>query len=103
MQRGKVLRRSPELWLDAIMAEFKVSGHFVVPIRRAAKFCLVLALAVIPTDARTAPIDTEHLFGFTIGSDVGEVGEKEIESSVTGRFGKQTGTYNAGSGTRSEH
>jgi hypothetical protein len=61
----------------------------------------MLMLATIPTSARTAPIDTEHLFGFTIGSDVGEVGEREIESSATGRFGKQTGTYNAASGTLS--
>jgi hypothetical protein len=61
----------------------------------------MLALALIPTYARTATIDTEHLFGFTIGSDVGEVGEREAESSVTGRFGKQTGTYNAASGTLS--
>lgn len=27
--------------------------------------------------ARADPIDTEHLFGFTIGTDVGEIGEKE--------------------------
>jgi len=61
----------------------------------------MLALALVPTDARTATIDTEHLFGFIIGTDVGEVGEKEVESSATGRFGKQTGTYNAASGTLS--
>ena len=61
----------------------------------------MLALAIIPTAAHTAPIDTEHLFGFTIGSDVGEVGEREIEGSVTGRFAKQAGTYNAASGTLS--
>ena len=61
----------------------------------------MLALVIIPTGARTATIDTEHLFGFTIGTDVGEVGEREAESSVTGRFGKQTGTYNAASGTLS--
>jgi hypothetical protein len=95
MQHRKMLRKSPELWLDAFMAELKASR------RVAAKSCLMLALAIIPTGARTAAIDTEHLFGFTIGSDVGEVGENEIESSVTGRFGKQTGTYNAASGTLS--
>ncbi|MEI9925126.1 MAG: hypothetical protein WDN50_17870 [Bradyrhizobium sp.] len=60
-----------------------------------------MLLAMIPTSARTAPIDTEHLFGFTIGSDVGEVGEREVESSASGRFGKQNGTYNAASGTLS--
>ena len=96
MQHRKMLRKSPELWLDAFMAELKASRCFV-----AAKSCLMLALAIIPTDARTAAIDTEHLFGFTIGSDVGEVGESEIEGSVTGRFAKQTGTYNAASGTLS--
>jgi hypothetical protein len=92
----KPLRKLPELWLDAAMAELKVSGRFV-----AAKSCLLLALALLPADARTATIDTEHLFGFIIGSDVGEAGEREIESSVTGRSGKQIGTYNAASGTLS--
>jgi hypothetical protein len=83
------------------MAEFKASERFVVPSRRAAKSCLMLVLALSPTDARTATIDTEHLFGFIVGSDVGEVGEREAESSVTGRFGKQIGTYDAASGTLS--
>jgi len=106
MPSRKALRKSPELWLDTVMLEHGASGRFVGALCRAAKrrvtrFCLVLALVIPPTGARTAPIDTEHLFGFTIGSDVGEVGEREIEGSVTGRFGKQTGTYNAASGTLS--
>jgi hypothetical protein len=63
--------------------------------------CLCLALALVPADGRTEPIDTEHLFGFTIGSDVGEAGEKEIEGSVTGRFAKRSGTYVAGTSTLS--
>ena len=29
--------------------------------------------------AKAADIDTEHLFGFTEGSDIGEAGEKELE------------------------
>jgi hypothetical protein len=40
-------------------------------------------------------IDTEHVFGFTEGSDVGEKGEKELESETTGRLGKRIGTYRA--------
>jgi hypothetical protein len=40
-------------------------------------------------------IDTEFLFGFLTGTDVGTVGEKEIESETTGHFGRGTGTYNA--------
>jgi hypothetical protein len=68
---------------------------------RTAGSCLLLLLATVPTGARSATIETEHLFGFTIGSDVGEVGEKEIEGSMTGRFAKRTGSYNAASGTMS--
>jgi hypothetical protein len=64
-------------------------------------FCLLLSLTLIPADAGAEPIETEHLFGFTIGSDVGDVGERELEGSLTGRFSKRTGTYDAGSGTMS--
>jgi hypothetical protein len=83
------------------MAPVTASKHFVARTKQAAKSCLMLAFAVMPTDARTATIDTEHLFGFTIGSDVGDAGEREIEGTVTGRFAKQAGTYNAASGTLS--
>jgi hypothetical protein len=69
--------------------------------RWAAKFCLLPVLATVPTGARTTPIETEHLFGFTIGSDVGEAGERELEGTVTGRFAKRTGTYNAAASTTS--
>jgi hypothetical protein len=62
---------------------------------------LLLAVAIIPTSARGEKIETEHLFGFTIGSDVGETGEREIEGTVTGRFAKRTGSYDAVSSTMS--
>jgi hypothetical protein len=62
---------------------------------------LLFMLAAVPTAARSTTIETEHLFGFTIGSDVGEVGERELEGSVTGRFAKRTGSYNAASSTLS--
>jgi hypothetical protein len=39
-------------------------------------------------------VDTEHMFGFTEGSDIGEAGEKELETDSTGRFGKLGGSYN---------
>ena len=39
--------------------------------------------------------DTEHIFGFMIGSDVGNPGERELQSQTTGRFGKGAGTYRA--------
>jgi len=37
--------------------------------------------------------DTEHIFGFMIGSDVGNPGERELQTETTGRFGKGSGTY----------
>lgn len=66
-----------------------------------AKSCLLSLFILLQTGAQAAAIDTEHLFGFTIGSDVGELGERELEGSVTGGFGKQTGTYAATSSTLS--
>jgi hypothetical protein len=50
-----------------------------------------------PADTRKhgdGEIDTEHMFGFTEGSDTGEAGEKELETDSTGRFGKPGGAYN---------
>jgi hypothetical protein len=35
------------------------------------------------------------LFGFMIGTDVGNVGEREFQSQSTGRFGKNGGNYRA--------
>src|SRR5258708_29006714 len=40
-------------------------------------------------------IDTEHLFGFMIGTDVGSPGEREFQSQTTGRFSKSGGPYRA--------
>lgn len=40
-------------------------------------------------------VDTEHLFGFTQGSDIGEAGERELEADSTGRFGRRDGSYSA--------
>jgi hypothetical protein len=40
-------------------------------------------------------VDTEHLFGFTQGSDIGKKGERELEADSTGRFGRRDGSYSA--------
>jgi hypothetical protein len=42
----------------------------------------------------TGAADTEHMFGFTEGSDIGEKGETEFETDSTGRFGRLGGSYN---------
>jgi hypothetical protein len=44
--------------------------------------------------ANAADVDTEHLFGFTEGSDIGDAGEREVESDSTFRSGKTTGAFN---------
>jgi hypothetical protein len=43
--------------------------------------------------AEAQHIDTEHLFGFMIGTDVGELGDKEIEGETVTRWGKAQGSY----------
>jgi hypothetical protein len=77
------------------------SKRLVAATKRLAESCLLLALAMVPTGARCGTIETEHLFGFTIGSDVGDVGERELEGSVTGRFSKRNGLYGATESTMS--
>jgi hypothetical protein len=52
-----------------------------------------------PADSRkhadkTGEVDTEHMFGFTEGSDIGAKGERELETDSTGRFGRLGGSYN---------
>ncbi len=59
---------------------------------RAAAFCVLL----LPACARAEEgIDTEHIYGFMIGTDVGERGEREFQSETTGRFSKSGGSYQA--------
>jgi hypothetical protein len=53
------------------------------------------ALALTPMAARAGEVDTQFIFGFTMGADVGELGEREIESQTLGRFGKSGGSYAA--------
>ena len=41
----------------------------------------------------TGEVDSEHIFGFTEGSDIGAAGESELLADTTGHFGKFSGTY----------
>jgi hypothetical protein len=59
----------------------------------ATAFLAALALAS-PVGSAIA-VDTQFIFGFTMGADVGEAGEKEIEFQSFGRFGKADGSYTA--------
>jgi len=60
---------------------------------RRVALCVAFVSAV--TLAKAAELETTHLFGFTFGSDVNAVGEREAESEAVGRFGKSGGTYGA--------
>src|SRR5262249_28770762 len=42
---------------------------------------------------KAGEVDTEHMFGFTEGSDIGKAGEKELEVDSTGRFRQLHGSY----------
>lgn len=57
----------------------------------AATLCLLLQ----PARGVAEEIDTEHIYGFMIGTDVGSPGEREFQTTATGRFSKQAGSYQA--------
>lgn len=61
----------------------------------ALRAAIVVFSALLPTCVRAEGIDTEHLFGFMIGSDVGNVGEREFQSQTTGRFSRTGGRFRA--------
>lgn len=56
---------------------------------------IVCLAALAPACVHAEDIDTEHVFGFMIGTDVGSVGEREFQSQTTGRFAKADGRYQA--------
>ena len=70
------------------------------------RILLVGCLVLVPAMARAEPttpekqggtedeVDTEHIFGFAEGSDIGKKGEREIENVNIGSFGKAAGAYN---------
>jgi hypothetical protein len=55
----------------------------------------VCIAALLPIGGHAEGIDTEHLFAFMIGSDVGNAGEREFQSQTTGRFSRASGNYRA--------
>ena len=59
---------------------------------RAAVLC---TSALLPGVVYADGLDTEHLFGFMIGTDVGTVGEREFQSQTTGGFSKIGRRYRA--------
>jgi hypothetical protein len=59
------------------------------------RMAIVCLAGLLTASAQAEGIDTEHLFGFMIGTDVGNVGEREFQSETTGRFARNGGNYRA--------
>ena len=69
---------------------------FLSVIGTAATVIIAIAPSPIRADSaktRTDPVDTEHLFGFIEGADIGSKGEREIVIDTTLRAGKSTGSF----------
>ena len=60
----------------------------------AAGFVLSALFGLAAHPAR-AELDTEHMFGFTEGSDIGTARQLEAEVEEVGRWGREGGTYSA--------
>lgn len=58
----------------------------------AVSFLLAVAANLCPARAE---VDTEHLFGFSEGTDIGTPFQPEVESELVGRFGQADGSYSA--------
>jgi hypothetical protein len=68
-------------------------GLRLTGLRSRAALAAALLLPGLAIAEETKPggesIDTEHIFGFTEGADIGEKGEAELENSTAFRFGKK--------------
>jgi hypothetical protein len=62
---------------------------------KAFRTAIVCFSTLLPNGVHAEGIDTEHIFGFMIGTDVGNPGEREFQSQTTGRFSKSGGRYRA--------
>lgn len=88
------------LWRNAAFPQRQKGIRPVVSplIEAVAITTFVVGIAISPgradsVDVRTDPVDTEHVFGFTEGADIGSEGEREVVSSSTLRAGKATGWF----------
>jgi hypothetical protein len=70
-------------------------SSFAATFRPEAWSFLVMTLLLASASAAASEVDSEHLFGFSEGADIGRVGDREAESEAIGRFGKSAGSYAA--------
>lgn len=71
----------------------KLERVMVAAVRRLPTVAILLlsSLAQAQEKQTGATVDSEHIFGFTEGADIGDKGESELESITIGRLGKQGG------------
>jgi hypothetical protein len=62
---------------------------------KAVAVAMLCCAGLLPSGSHAEGIDTEHIFAFLIGSDVGTIGEKEFQTQTTGRFSRSSGAYRA--------
>ncbi len=58
----------------------------------------VISTMLLPLPAHAdsdRAFDTENLFAFVVGTDIGNVGEVELETETSGAFGKRSGSFAA--------
>ncbi|MGO8916547.1 MAG: hypothetical protein ACLQJR_11640 [Stellaceae bacterium] len=65
------------------------------PMKARTWIATLAALTWAPPVGHADEVDTQFIFGFTMGADVGELGEKEVELESVGGFGKRNGSYTA--------
>lgn len=69
---------------------FKIRSVAFAAVSAAAGLAL---LAGPPAHAERAGLESEHVFGFTQGPDLNDVGELDLEGEIDGGFGKRAGSY----------
>lgn len=88
--------RFPSLANQARLTSALAHVSFAVVFMTASSFVLPVQGQSLPTAAENltpGDIDSEHLFGFTEGSDLGVPGEVELEWETSARLGKRSGRF----------
>jgi hypothetical protein len=86
------------LWHDASPRRGRRLRPVLLAVIETAAIGTAIVIATSPiradsSETRTAPVDTEHLFGFVEGADIGGQGEREFVVDSTLRAGRTTGAF----------
>src|SRR5258707_15519774 len=75
------IRKRHSIWCWMAISFEPPSGRRLIKMRTYATLLqIVMGCTLLPSCGHAEGIDTEHLFGFTIGTDVGEAGEREFQN-----------------------